>query len=303
MVPAQELRSGSVTPRQRGSTDPVLNRKTAINTLISRVLFGGTSRLRDYEKRCIGWVSERMSPTAAGVLGQQVGGVMTLQRFSADKLVLFGSLQRQVDIPAFANLSSDVTFANIGFASGTSKKWRCVLTCANGRLSTLEFSQPPRELSASSMQLIECTVLLDMMEPITVASVEARASSGPLIESIRRVAEVSEVKPPATDRDIESFRTLLDANIPDDFGRLAHEANGFRADEWQFYGTAGRRVILPGANYAYLAESDIRALAIREGNETSELYLHDEIDDEFTPLGPSFVDAFIGVLQRNFDEE
>ena len=72
----------------------MLERKTPLNTIISRIIFGGTSRLRAYEATCFEWLKGAMSPEFGLVLDQQVSGVMTLQRFSSGKLVLFGSLQR-----------------------------------------------------------------------------------------------------------------------------------------------------------------------------------------------------------------
>jgi hypothetical protein len=281
----------------------ILSRNTAFNRLVARLLYGRPD-LRHYEKQCVDWLIPRMDPESTRILLSQIHGSLVIERSSNGKLVSFAGLQDQTDVEPFPARTGEVHFATVRFRSPQLSHAKCDFTAYDGKLSTMEFNRSPQVLTPGSIEFIDCAIHEDLLdEGLSDRNPAVQTMTGRLIEKFRQALRIEDVKPAVTDDQLAAFEARIEAAVPPDFTELVRETNGFSFGDWRFLGTAGRRIVLPEANYVYVAESSDHAIALREGNDNVQLFLHDEIGDEFTDLGSSIVDAIIDVSRRDFGSE
>ena len=156
-------------------------------------------------------------------------------------------------------------------------------------------------ISKGPLAFDQVEVLQDLLDEGSEPARPAQIS-GPFLRRIHGRFPVRDILEPASERRIGSFLAPL-GEVPADYAALLREADGFSVDGWRFTGTKARRLLLHGDLWL-AAETSECALCLREkATEPIVLYL-DQIDDECTPRGASFVDCFLEVLsERRRSEE
>jgi len=273
----------------------------AMNPLLRRLLFGGSTRLRDHERRMLDCFGQALPDEARRRLEAQLGALRNVQRFAKGKMVTFHLKEEPASEDLlFPNRSPELYAARLRVKPpGQSLRITCDLVAHRGRISSLEFSRPPDPVQSGELECGKVEVLEDLLAAARPAPAAAPAVA--LGENLKRLAsrgELSGVEAPAPEVERVRFLERLGAAVPNDYVRLLAETNGFEVGGFRFLGTRARRIVYPDSNYQLLAEDGQTALAVREGQEFPTLLVLDQIYESVREAGASFVDAFLGVRER-----
>jgi hypothetical protein len=270
-------------------------------SLLRRVMYG-SNKLRGYERSCTMAFSAHLDTGARAILEKQIETVEIIQRFSKDRMVVLHFCERNPDL--FPDLSRELTAGRVKLSGGgTGRTLRCDLVFDEGRISSLEFSESPRILKGREVVIKDVTMYADLQQPpaARVPADEAQVG-GPLLERVRERYELRDVIAPATQPEIEVFLSRLGNALPGDFRDLLLESNGFSVGEFEFRGTNARRIMGREDDYYLLAETQERALCVKERRDPGQVFLLDQIDEAETPLSGSFVDSLLEVVGGQPDE-
>ena len=263
--------------------------------LLRRLLYGGSSRFRDYEGQVLSYFVQHLPPPARGVVELQLGAVDTIQRFSEDKLVVVHL--RSTHLPLLANRTPELRVARVKAGDGTRKPLQCAVVFHEGKLSSLEFNRAPRSLASP----IQCE-LVEFLADVTGDGRDADeteskpASTAGLLSRLQAAIPLTQVLPPAPAGERDRFLRSV-PRVPADVAALLEASNGFVSGRWRFLGTAARTIVLPEVTYVVLAEREDSQAALCLRDETHAIVYYDEINDEETVAGPGFVEAFITTVQ------
>lgn len=266
--------------------------------LLRRLLYGGSRRLRAYEERCLETFSAALPPEAARILQAQLTAIDFIQRFSKDKLVVLHLNVEKKNVPVFPNQAPELYAGRLWLtAIEATHRITCDLVTHRGRLSSLEFSEPPRLLTD---QQVRCE-RAELLQPLLQKQEGAPSPShwvphGRFLEGLRGRVEITQVEPPVQVEQLRRFLRRVGSVVPGDYTELLSETDGFSAGGWRVLGTKTRRIIHREANYQVLAEDPQRALCAREGQEKPGVFLYDQIADEFREFPGSFVESFLKAL-------
>ena len=264
-------------------------------------LFFNPSKHRDYEQFCLDALRGGLAPEGQSILDAQLASLGSLTRSFHNKMVLFDFRDRTA-IPIFPNTQPELHVARLLLASLAGDEVRCDVIFYEGRLSSLEFHKPPQTILAGSCMLVSQEFFADLMTPATPQAGNPSPET-PHLNALRSRLTITNVQPPATDAQIATLFGRLLTAAPDDYAALLRETNGFTCGDGDFHGVDIRRQVDWEANYLYLAQSTAFAVALREGAAEARYVLHDQVHEEFTDLGTSFVDAFEKMIAAQIKAE
>ena len=264
--------------------------------LVKRLVYGGTAGLRSYESACLERLCGVLPNGARSILEGQVAAIELVQRFSEDRMVTVHFSENQEKLALFPNRLDECRAARMHVRSQASRAAISVdVVFHRGRLSSIEYSRPPAIVSEGPLVFEHVEVLQDLLHVGSEPALPVQVG-GPLLQRIQGRVPLLDILEPAPERRISSFLAPL-GEVPADYAALLRETDGFSVDGWRFTGTKARRLLLHGDVWL-VAETSECALCLREqATEPSVLYL-DQIDDECTIKGASFVECFLEVLSE-----
>ena len=266
-----------------------------MRSFFSRLIYGGSKRLRPHESACFTALTARLPDQAARLLREQVQAIDLVQRSSKDKLV---AVYFSDPVPLFPNKEPELRVARIQCLPQAAEVIRADVVCHEGRLSSLEFSKSPEALAKGAFSIPSVEVNEDLLREPSVFPI-ADETKMPTVNEIKRSLPVSDLMPPASSTELERFLAdLPGGSLPADYVVLLRETNGFRAGNWRFHGTKARRIVLPDKTLVLAAEGTEKALCF-ESEGRSGLLVYDQIDDEVVAIKDGFVSAFLDVAARD----
>lgn len=273
-----------------------------IARLFRRLFYGGSSSLRNYEASCIDCLRTRLSAEARSILDSQLEAIELIQRFSDDKLVTFHLKKGRGEAFAlFPNQSPELYVAKMDIRQNEGKAMTCELVFHRGRLSSLEFNCPPRNMEPHTTDCDKLEIFENLMSsPKSSSCADEPDVQGKMLDTIRSRIAISDVIAPASQTEREEFLKRLSVIVPDDYRALLIDTNGFVAGVWRFLGTRGRNIVLPDRTYYVVAErADAQAaLCFRESERRPLVIFYDEINDDEQPAGDRFVESLLRVVQK-----
>ena len=265
-----------------------------LRRLLDKLMYGGSARLRPYEEMCLKEAQAHVSGPAAAVFDEQVRAIQYVQRFSNEKLTVLFFLKKEREIQLFANRAPELRVGRLTIEGVSGKKIRCHVVCHEGRLSTLEFSRPPRpELSAGAR-----VAAVEILEDLLAVEETRPAREGDMVRRLREAVPLSNIVGPAAEERLARFPELVSAPLPEDYAALLRETDGFVAHGWEFLGTRGRRLVLPDATLYVTAEDEETALCLREGESQPRVFIYDQVNDQLTQAPDSWLDAFLSAVRK-----
>lgn len=269
-----------------------------MKSFLTRLLYGGTSRLRNYESFCIDSFKDRLSSEAGMLVETQIKAVDLIQRFSQDKLVVFHFLKGDESaLPLFPNRLPEFRVARVVIQSTSShSEIRCDVVFHRGKLSSLEFSRPPKSLTTTTLRCERVEIFEDLMqEPSVTEKTPLTSGKTKILDEIRSKLPVSDILPPVTEIELKKFLNRLSTTVPEDYVQLLHETNGFSVNGWRFYGTKARKLVQSDSNYWLIMEKGGKALCFREDTDSPIVLSYDQVNDEVSEVGKQFIDSLMKV--------
>ena len=263
-----------------------------MRAVLDRLLFGGTKRLRDYEEACVRALWLALPSNAQKTLEAQMTSIDLVQRAAHDKMVTV--FFRRADPPLYANREDEFTIAVV--SGKPPRSVRCSIVLHSGRLSSLEFSEPPRRLLAG------CTPDDFSVEVNPVVQAESTVPHDPRVDvgvlgRLSSRIRLDDVQPPPE----YSKPFGVSGAMPSDLLQLVSETGGFKVKSWRFYGATPRSIVRHDGTYYIFAENDETALCVREDEEEPLVYIYDQISDEVQGSTSGFVDALLDHVERSRD--
>ncbi|MBV9470594.1 MAG: hypothetical protein JOZ57_15250 [Abitibacteriaceae bacterium] len=273
-----------------------------MNVFLYRLIYGGASKLRDYELCCIECLKNKLPSAVHSILEVQVKDIDSIHRYSNDKIVLFRFLRKNLEttLPLFPNNSPEIYVARLTLRSVPNTT--CNVVFHEGKILSLEFSHPPRSALKQPFICHKVEILEDLLHaPLVEHTSSSMSDDTGMLKRIRTYFDISNVLPPPEENKIEKFLVLVSTALPEDYVNLLHETNGFSVKDWCFYGINARSVVLPDTNYWVVAEDTKNALALcfREGETSSIVIIYDQINEDFQETGQYFVEAFIQAVAKS----
>jgi hypothetical protein len=287
----------AVTTASANSTRVVQLLKT-----FRRLLYGGDTELRVYERLCLDCWRRILSDEAKTVLDQQLRLFNLIQRLSEDKLVVF----HDVGSDPYRNWPESALFAFRGeeaLAATVLLKpslqatlIRVDVMLHRGRLSSLEFSAPPKErLRSSGIEILKIDEWIDPMRADTRQDTpeadELPMLTGEMKEWIERNS-VSDLRKPLTKSEIDLYLQRFDIVVPEDYVELISQTNGLRSGNCIVLGPSRiRKIVLPERTLCVLVEIEKRGvIGVEQQNQSGDLLFFSN-EDEIRPVGSSLLTA------------
>jgi hypothetical protein len=257
--------------RQRGCPVAASN---FLRRLLSWLLHGGSSSLRDYEVQII---TDVFSGSAAYSLVQgQLGQLSRVQRFNSDRQV---NLFFSGDVQPLPNKQIELTVGRL--------RYRChggsvtaVIVADRGVLSSIEFSRAPQKADLAGGLLEERVLPNDPMET-SRRPTRMKCAPSELQRLLGQELAFEDVLEPAGLSDIERFENEVGTR-PRGFAEIARLADGWRCGGWHFYGTHPRRLPRRGDTLIAVAEKGDRAVCVATAN--NGWCVLDGVDDDFQTM-------------------
>lgn len=266
-----------------------------LRRFLRRLLYGGSSRFREYEGEILSYFVQHLPPHARDVIGLQLEAVETIQRFSEDKLVVVHLQSTQ--LPLLANAQPELRVARVKLGDTAGKTLQCAVVFHEGKLSSLEFNRTPRGL-ALPIKLEHVDILADVASEGRNAEEKegTPALTDGLLSRLQTAIPLTHVLPAAPAGERERFLRSLPM-VPTDLAALLEASNGFVSGRWRFMGTAARTIVLPECTYFVLAEREDSHAALCVTEAQNRVVYYDEVDDDETVAGPGFGEAFVTAVR------
>jgi hypothetical protein len=264
--------------------------------LVNRVLYGGSKDLRPYEISCLNYLQSALPPDDGVALATQLRAFEFLQRQSNDKLVMFFFREPPEEsvLPLIANRSTGLYAARAHLTSEFGTLY-CDLQTEKGRVFSLEFSIPPKQLAHQSIECKRIDVNSELLVPLHSYISEEVTETPHILQPLMERFQVDEVIVPVSHNRLNEFLVWLSVPVPQDYVELLRWTNGFFVSGWQFYGTTPRRIILPTSNLTIIAENADAsfALCFRDSQDEPVVYLYDEISVAIRGSNTSLLTGFL----------
>lgn len=262
-----------------------------MNRFLSRLLYGSPKR-RPYEQQCLDWLRERLPETGQAVFDAQIADVGSLTRMYSDKLVEFQP-HDTAKLKLFPNTRAQMHAVRLWITTQSGETVRCDVIFHAGRIVNLEFNRPPRVALEKPFTLKSLEIYADLMTPDLPRNLGEAPTTTPILDALRSHGTITDVKPPAQESEIDQMLGRILTATPSDYAALLRETNGFQYEWWDFHGIDILRQVDHEATYLYLAQTTSFSLALREEASTPCYFLQDHVNEEFTELGSTFVDALL----------
>ncbi len=269
----------------------------AMKSFLARLWYWGSSRLRDYEQLCLDCFKTELPAEERSILDHQINLIQLIQRLSKDKMVTIWFLEneKKTGFPLFPNRSKEISVARVTIRSGSSNL-RCDIQFDEGCLLSLQFDVPPKFALGQPAQCVKVEIYEDLFQHPAENQILEEVT--PVLDRIKALFPVREIAGPAPAEKRQRFLGRLATSLPQDYTQLLSETDGFTVQDWRFYGTKPRRIVHDKENYQLVVENDPFSLCFRENQDLPVVLFYDQIDDEISQMGESFVDALIKILNK-----
>ncbi len=241
-------------------------------------LFGLTAlfsppKLTQLESQVLSAVSARLSPMAKEIFTRQIGLVNSIQRFSKGKDVNLRIKKRGKQFLAEElrfPLRPETLLATVGMGASNAKvKFKAEVWLVNGRVFSIEFNKPPRDILKVGANITEVKILHDPMIP---------ASDEAVSDAARR----------------ENLLRTIQSKLPEEYLELVGEGKGLTINDWVVNGIQNiRKIVLRDGDYYLLAEKiDMGAVGVRAGEASGQVYYLDYGDDRGEKISVSLREFF-----------
>lgn len=255
-----------------------------LSRLFYRLLYLGSSKLREYEVCCLNCLLQYLSKEQGEILNAQIKSINLVQRFSTDKLVVFHF--SELDMPLFRNQADELNSARATINSKTSSVF-CDFVFHKGRISSLEFNKPPKSLDDG----FECSKV-EIYEDLSISvPYDVLKRYDGILDILARKYQIKDALVAASDIDIIKFTERLNTHLPQDYLKLLRVCNGFSIQNWHFPGTNARRIVRENSNCYLLLESEEQSLCVFENQTFPKIFLLDFINDNTEEVSNSFLNA------------
>jgi hypothetical protein len=270
-----------------------------MNKWLAKLICGGTFRFRPHEQKVLDLVLSKLTDRSRRALSEQVRSTEFIQRTINDRFVrCFYKQDCSAEI-SFAHSPKKITLARIDFRSKDIMGMRCDVTLICGCLNSLEFSKPPKLLNETSFNDISITLHEETAWLPDSPADEIKV--GPILAALGGVARLTDVLLPAAKDEVTEFKERSSTVFPGDLTKLLAECDGFKCQNWTFNGTRSAQTPTPEDDIVRIAnsESEPLLLCLKVDAKRPEVYLYQEEDEEFTPYGSSFVEAFLRAVTES----
>ncbi|MEO7714971.1 MAG: hypothetical protein ABIY70_02110 [Capsulimonas sp.] len=210
----------------------------------------------------------------------------------SDKLVEFQP-HDTAKLKLFPNTRAQMHAVRLWITTQSGETVRCDVIFHAGRIVNLEFNRPPRVALEKPFTLKSLEIYADLMTPDLPRNLGEAPTTTPILDALRSHGTITDVKPPAQESEIDQMLGRILTATPSDYAALLRETNGFQYEWWDFHGIDILRQVDHEATYLYLAQTTSFSLALREEASTPCYFLQDHVNEEFTELGSTFVDALL----------
>jgi hypothetical protein len=278
-----------------------------LSVLKHRLLFGGTTKLRSIESRCLDLYLESLDHEARKRVEKQVQTFDLLHRQQNDKLVLFRYLRKTTieHAPPIPNQTTDICVATITLKDGR-KKLHCEVIFDEGYLTALLFNKPPRQYNDDMLKVASVKILADILKP---SCEQEYISEDDLathhLKYLRQVLRLKQVELPVSSDIIKAFVERIPSPLPSDLIELLSETNGFSVGPWRFLGINARAIPWPQTTLRVFAEDDqsMRGLCVDESEDVQILYVLNQTDSDLLRCSDRFIDELISMFIQDPDDE
>jgi len=259
---------------------------------LTRLVYGGSSTLRDYERACLLKVASALDTHRGESLQKQIEGIELVQRFSDDKLVAFHYLKKKGTLPVLPDKGDEIELARLEIGTGRAKRVAKIVL-HEGVLSSLEFSSPPKQLAASAVNDAKVSTR-------KTAELDAGKIAVPLPDDfmppVRSRFAIRDVLSPAPEATQVAFLERHGAALPGDYRAMLKLTDGFKVGDWTVLGTRVQTLVLKPQNLTVLAESDPSLVCVVTDSTAGQVLLYDNIDDDVVKQAASFEEIISQVL-------
>jgi hypothetical protein len=276
---------------------------TLLQRITSLLVYGGSLRLRHYERNCLeGWASS-LAIEAQQIFRRQI---LVLDRYKRSKkaktLFLFPS-----GWPSGQPLPSELRFrlredesrvaqVQMEFPSKSGMRAEAVIVLQHGQITSVEFSKLiPRECWARSV----VRNVVSMRDVLAAPQEGLVFGHRELPSELRWLAAVhadGDCRPPRAEHEVTAFLRSFEAKFPQDYEALLRKTNGVSAGPVTIHGI-GNTWTIPRPDGPFVSIATVQhagQLAVKIGDKTSTVYLLASESDEVTPLH----DVFLSALRR-----
>lgn len=274
-----------------------------MNTLkywLSRMLYGGGSKLRPYEQACVDRWRDNLDSVASGILLRQLSRFNLIQRQAHDRIVAFYCVGDGANKPwpsedLFPLGGDEVRVARLKLRAqgvGAVSQVKADIVLHDGRLSSLEFSTLPKH---ATFEVADLEVLADVMGSLPSTDAGAVMSKAEFAGWLLRWSHCPGfvARHPLRPEDRDKILKQIDAVLPQDYLVMLEETNGFRCDACIVFDPSSvYKRPRPQGNYYVLAEVCGKGdLLVEEDNASPKLYFLGEGEDELRDAGTSLSSA------------
>jgi hypothetical protein len=233
---------------------------------VDMALFGlstlfGRSKLSPLESQVLAAVSAELSPAAREIFNGQRDLINLIQRHAAGKEVNLYVMRRGKtcfdERLRFPLKAEETQLATVEMVEGGGRKsLRAGVWLVKGRLFSIEFNKPPREIVEQGANIAMVKILHDPMIPVSERSVSETERREKVLEGIQ-------------------------SKLPDEYLQIVQKGKGVSINEWVVYALQDiRKVVQPDGSYFMLAEKeDMGAVGAKEDEFSGQLYYLDYGDD------------------------
>ena len=247
------------------------------------VLYGSSFKLQPYEQTVLNAWQNHLSPEAVALLAAQLKHLVSYQRQMDKRLLCFFALERN----PYASVPDDTLFpCRIGSCvvalvhlSGPDEPVakhaiRAEIYLHKGRLSSIQFNNPPQKCLEQGANVTKVEILRDPMIPASEEEVVDEKRSEEILASIR-------------------------SKLPEEYLKWVAEGKEISLNGWTIYGVPKiRKIPQRDGNYYLLAEKeDTGAVGVKEDEASGQLYYLDHGDDHGEKISvglKSFLEQFDG---------
>lgn len=230
--------------------------------------FFGSKKIRTYEKACLEAWTQKLSKDALAIVEQQVNLFNLIGRQSYDKLVIFWYIKdfsyQNLPEKFLFPLKYEAVVAKVWFRTNdkkTGSKYSAEITFYQGRIFSIEFSKPPKNIfinpkdKNNKLEIIDVIVLLDPMvaNPYATETLNNISLTGWLSDWNQKWG-LENLKQPLSNSKRNHLLKQYDSAFPEDYLELVAQTEGLKVKHCDIHGLSKiRSIVRPDDNYYILA--------------------------------------------------
>jgi hypothetical protein len=164
-----------------------------------------------------------------------------------------------------------------------------------GRLSSLEFTVPPKEILSSAD--VKIARLREWLDPMRADARDVPQEGPPVLSGQLRAwieeHSISDLRKPQSRNDINAHLAQFGIVVPNDYRELINQTDGLRIGNCTVLGPSRiRKIVLPEKTICVLVEIMHRGIiGVEQQSESGELLFLSNEDNEFRSIGYSLLAA------------